>query len=154
MISDDIIENVKLGKEIEPLGYSFLTDKQNELLTEYINRIIKKRNVKQQITKKLKEKRSLKSKLRKEKKDNKAELIKERLLLIDNIVEKIDVLKKEYEVVKFIQFNNKERQALFRIKQKIKDYLRKTTEIKEISTILELLENNPVNIKNDENNRE
>ena len=154
MISDDIIENVRLGREIEPLGYSFLTDKQNDLLTEYINRIIKKRNVKQQITKKQKEKKSLKSKLRKEKKDNKEELIKKRLRLIENIGEKIDILKNEYKIIKFIQFDNKERQALFRIKQKIKDYLVKTTEIKEISTILELLENNPVDIKNDENNRE
>jgi len=153
MIADNIIESVKLGKEIEPLGYSFLTDKQNDLLTEYINRIIKKRNVKQQITKKQKEKRILKSKLRKDKKENKIELIKERLQLIESVVKKIDILKKDYENVKFVQFDNKERQALFRIKQKIKDYLVKTTEIKEISTILELLENNSREKENDEDNR-
>lgn len=144
MISDNIIESVKLGKEIESLEYSFLTDKQNNLLTEYINRIIKKRNVKQLVIKKQKDRKTLNSKLKKEKKENKIELTNERLQSIEQITNEINILKKDYEDVKFIQFDNKERQALFRIKQKIKDYLAKTTEIREISAVLELLENNPV----------
>jgi hypothetical protein len=143
MISENVIENVRRGKEIESLGYTFLTPKQNSLLTEYINKVIKKRNVKQLIIKKKKERDNLKVKLKKEKGDNKTELITVRLRAIEEATKEIDNLNEEYESVKFVQFNNKERQALFRIKQKISDFLGKTTEIKEISIILDLLEQNP-----------
>lgn len=143
MISENVIENVKRGKEIGSLGYTFLTPKQNSLLTEYINKVIKKRNVKQFIIKKKRERDNLKVKLKKEKGDNKTELITVRLRAIEEATKEIDNLNEEYESVKFVQFNNKERQALFRIKQKISDFLGKTTEIKEISIILDLLEQNP-----------